>query len=353
MKKSVLIIGPDPALSQGGMASVIANILGNASLNSQFDLALYPSFVDGPLLKRAAYSISKELAFSRTRHQADVYHIHISSGTSVWRKLHYLEKLGVRRKNAVLHAHGSRFHLFYEGCSDRQKKKIQEAYTSAGKVVVLSEEWKEFFLANHICPPENIEVLYNAVEIPDSNETDYDNQVVLFMGRLGERKDPETLLRAAKEVLIKHLSARFVFGGDAEVDRYRRIAEELGIAGNCTFAGWVSGIDKETLYRSASVYCLPSRNEGMPMSVLEAMSYGLATIATPVGGIPRVITDGVDGMLVPVGDSAQLAKQIDKLLENPALKARIGEAARETVIRRFGMDAFAERLAHIYTEAAR
>ena len=89
------------------------------------------------------------------------------------------------------------------------------------------------------------------------------------------------------------------------------------------------------------------------MSVLEAMSYGLATIATPVGGIPRVITDGVDGMLVPVGDSAQLAKQIDKLLENPALKARIGEAARETVIRRFGMDAFAERLAHIYTEAAR
>ena len=107
---------------------------------------------------------------------------------------------------------------------------------------------------------------------------------------------------------------------------------------------------RDRLYRSASVYCLPSKNEGMPMSVLEAMSYGLATITTPVGGIPQVISDGENGYLVPVGDHEALAKTISSLLSNVPLKRSIGEAGRKTVASRFGMEGFFANLLSIYDE---
>lgn len=84
------------------------------------------------------------------------------------------------------------------------------------------------------------------------------------------------------------------------------------------------------------------------MSVLEAMSYGLATIATPVGGVPQVIQDGVNGYLMPIGDSEFLARRINALLDNSDLSVRIGRAGRKTIEESFGMDSYAQKLTKIY-----
>lgn len=86
------------------------------------------------------------------------------------------------------------------------------------------------------------------------------------------------------------------------------------------------------------------------MSILEAMSYGLATVATPVGGIPQIITDGKDGFLFPVDEVGPLVNVLDLLMGNDALKERIGRAGRERIQSAFSLDAFAKNLINVYKE---
>lgn len=346
----VLQIGPHPYEAWGGVSSVISNILGSRYLDERFEMKLYSSFIGDPLPRRVLYSVYRELRFIARVPEADVYHIHICTGTSTWRKMRYVRQLGAKANRVVLHVHGARYHTFYEQCTESQKKKIRSLYASVSKIILLSEWWRDWFVSQELCDPRKIEVLYNAVEIPEVNRIDYTLQTVLFMGRLGERKSPDVLLNAAARVIPNHPSARFVFGGDGDVEVYRKLAADLGIAGNCEFLGWVSGEEREHAYVGASIYCLPSKDEGMPMSVLEAMSYGLATISTPVGGIPEVIDDDVDGLLCPVDDVDALAQNLDMLLSSVSERRRLGEAARCKVSEKFAVEAYSRRLARIYEE---
>lgn len=352
-KKRLLIIGPDPVRSLGGMATVIRNMLQSDYLNDRYAVEMWSSFIDGPLLRRAAYSYGREFSFRLTCPDFDICHVHICSATSTWRKMRYVESMGERAKRVVLHVHGAKYDVFWSECNEVQKEKIRGFYASVGKVIVLSEEWRAFFLENRICDSAKLVVLHNAVEIPAQPVDVCTRQDVLFLGRLGARKSPDTLLRAAKTVLKHHPQTRFRFGGDGDVAKYEALARELGIADSCDFLGWTTGKQKEEVIRASRVYCLPSRNEGMPMSVLEAMSYGLVTIATPVGGVPQVIQDGVNGYIMPIGDPEFLARKINELLDNSDLSARIGKAGRKTIEESFGMDSYAEKLTIIYEMMAR
>lgn len=351
-KKRLLIIGPDPVRSLGGMATVIRNMLQSDYLNDRYAVEMWSSFIDGPLLRRAAYSYGREFSFRLTCPDFDICHVHICSATSTWRKMRYVESMGERAKRVVLHVHGAKYDVFWSECNEVQKEKIRGFYASVGKVIVLSEEWRAFFLENRICDSAKLVVLHNAVEIPAQPVDVCTRQGVLFLGRLGARKSPDVLLRAAKTVLNSHPQVRFRFGGDGDIAKYMALAEELGINGNCDFLGWTTGKQKEDAIRASRIYCLPSKHEGMPMSVLEAMSYGLATIATPVGGVPQVIQDGANGYLMPVDDSDRLAQIINALLDDDASVARIGAAGRKTIVDSFGMESFVRDLIHVYEEVS-
>lgn len=347
-KHRVLMIGPHPSRSFGGMSTVIQEILTSKSINSSYSIDMWPSFVDGPLIRRAAYSLSKEHLFRMAKRPYDVYHIHVACDTSTWRKRRYVEMLGIESRHVVMHVHGSHYDSFFANCTARQQEKIRDLYSKVGFVIVLSEEWRDFFIENRICDPSKLAVIHNAVEVPIPNRTDYENEHVLFLGRLGERKSPETLLEAVPLILECHPRAEFFFAGDGDIDRYRRMAESLGVADSCRFEGWVSGKAREDLFYGCSLLCLPSKSEGMPMSVLEAMARGLAVVATPVGGVPQVIDDGSNGFLVDVGDSSCLAKRIIRLLDSPQLKRSIGEAGRNTAKEMFGMRVFEQQIMEAY-----
>lgn len=347
-KKKLLIIGPDPVKSLGGMATVIRNILQSELLNERYDIEMYPTFIDGSLLKRGAYSLCREASFRLRRPDFDICHVHVCSKTSTWRKMRYIECLGEGSKRVVLHVHGGQYDVFWNECSKAQKGKISNLCASVGKIIVLSEEWRAFFLENRICEPSKLSVLHNAVEIPAQPVDTRLRQDVLFLGRLDGRKSPDVLLRAAKTVLKSHPQVRFRFGGDGDITKYKVLAEELGIFDNCDFLGWTTGKQKEDAIRASRIFCLPSKHEGMPMSVLEAMSYGLTTIATPVGGVPQVIQDGINGYLMPIDDSTLLASRINELLDDSGLAARIGSAGRKTIEESFSMDSYAQKLAEMY-----
>ena len=139
-----------------------------------------------------------------------------------------------------------------------------------------------------------------------------------------------------------------MFGGDGEVEKNKQLAEELGIADRCEFHGWVTGDEREALFERAAVYCLPSKNEGLPMSVLEAMAYGIPTVATAVGGVPQVIEDGVNGFLVDVDDEATLSERLASLLAKSELREELGRNGRDQIVRNFGLDRTVAQVVDIY-----
>lgn len=345
-KSRILVLGPD-VHSKGGMATVIQNCIQSDKLNAEYDIVNYPTYRGGNALSRGVFSLSQYLKFSGELLQYDIYHIHLCSGTSTWRKLGYLHKIKDKQR-VILHVHGARYHLFYDKCSARKQQKIREAFQSVGQVVVLSEEWRKWFVDRQICPENNLTVLHNAVPVPKNIERNYQGGNVLFMGRMGERKSPDTLLKAAKIVLSQHPDARFVFGGDGEVEIYKQMAQQMGIENSCQFLGWVSGTAQEEAYRNAEFFCLPSKNEGMPMSVLEAMSFGAIPLATPVGGVPQVIDDGKNGFVFEIGDFERVAEILNNLMDDSTQAKNIGIKARQTICNRFSIDVFSEKLIELY-----
>lgn len=156
------------------------------------------------------------------------------------------------------------------------------------------------------------------------------------------------LLHASREVLNRFPETKIVFGGDGEIKKNKALAEELGIVDRCEFHGWVTGSEREALFKRAAVCCLPSKNEGLPMSVLEAMAHGIPTVATAVGGVPQVIEDGISGFLIDVDDTESLAQKISSLLGDSMLRKSVGMASRDVVARSFGVDRSIEQLLVLY-----
>ena len=114
------------------------------------------------------------------------------------------------------------------------------------------------------------------------------------------------------------------------------------------FTGWVGPSGKRALLEHAAVYALPSYDEGLPLSLLEAMSAGVPVVASPVGGIPEVLADGASGFLVAPGDKGALERALRRLLTERALAARMGAAARETARARYAPERALPVLENLY-----
>ncbi len=154
------------------------------------------------------------------------------------------------------------------------------------------------------------------------------------VARVNPEKDVANLVRAAAEVARTDAAFRVEVAGDGPcLPDVRRLADELHIADAVRFRGVVRDIP--TLLAGASLFVLPSLNEGISLTLLEAMAVGLPVVATKVGGTPEAVEDGVTGLLVPPGDPAALAAAIRRLRADPALARRLGEAGRRRVEQHF------------------
>jgi glycosyltransferase involved in cell wall biosynthesis len=116
--------------------------------------------------------------------------------------------------------------------------------------------------------------------------------------------------------------------------------------------GRVSPEQATRSYREADVFALPTHREGFPNTLLEAMAAGLPCVATPVGAIPEML-EGEHGLLVPVGDVRALREALGRLVRDPGLRARLGQAVRERVGERYSLDAVMRRYRALYLELAR
>lgn len=344
----VLMVGPDLSL-HGGIVSVVQGYL-DGGLPEACDAFKYLGTGVGHSKLGKSFAFSRALArYAMTMPSYDIVHLHISARGSYRRKSIMARIAHKAGKRVILHDHDGEFKKAFEESDDAYRRDVRETFGIADRVVVLSEEWRDYF-AENVCDPGKIDVVYNGVKVPDKPCSPCSRQDVLFLGRLDANKSPDVLLRASREVLDCFPDTKIVFGGDGEVEKNKQLAEELGIADRCEFHGWVAGDKREALFERAAVYCLPSKNEGMPMSVLEAMARGIPSIATSVGGIPQVIRDGVNGYLMPVDDESKLSGLLCTLMGSKDLRLSIGRAGRSTISGKFNVERNVDAIVQLYKE---
>lgn len=284
-------------------------------------------------------------------------HVHIASRASFWRKAVYMAAGMLAGCPLVFHLHGGGFSQFYEKeCGRAGRALVRFFLRRSVAVIVLSERWREW-LQSVVAHPR-IVCIPNPVAEPAarcgaaSAARRVASGTVLFLGKLCPNKGVYDLLEVIAALRSPIPDVRLVCAGDGEIDQVRRLAERLGIEDSVTLTGWIGPEDKALWLKRADVFVLPSYAEGMPMSVLEAMAAGMPVLASAVGGIPDVITDGVNGFLSAPGDKAMLERLLRRLLLDAPLRARVGGAARETVRLRFSSGKVLAQLEALYAALA-
>lgn len=348
--KTIVMLGTGMD-TMGGIASVV-RVYEQAGMLQRFGVRYLATHCDGSRWRKLRVMLAAYAAFAAMllRGRIGLVHVHLASRASFWRKSGFFLLAFAARVPAILHLHGAEFSVFYEKeCGPRRKRFVRFIFDRSTRVVVLSEAWRRW--VEGISRNSHIEAIYNPVLLPAASSWEGRRRgAVLSLGRLGRRKGSYDLLQAAARVapLVSALELRL--GGDGELDAVRERAAQLGIASQLNLLGWVGAEGRQQQLALASLYALPSYHEGLPMSVLEAMAAGLPVLATPVGGIPEAVADGVEGFLVAPGDVDALAARLAQLLEDDALAQRMGEAARRKVETTFSSDAVLPQVERLYRE---
>lgn len=340
--------------TMGGISSVVRGYR-EGGLFKRYDCTYIATHRDGSSFVKAATAAAAytRVAVELARGCKPLLHIHLSSRASFWRKLIVCMQARVANRPYILHVHGSEFMPFYENeCGPSARARVRGAFEHASLVLALSNEWRDNLQG--ICPGIPVEVLSNAVSLPDLSSASVartsvpDSFRILSLGRIGKRKGSYDLLEAFAGVSARVNRATLVLAGDGEIEAIRARARELGIAERVELPGW---LDREAIARElaqAHTFALPSYAEGLPMALLEAMSWALPVISSPVGGIPQVVHHEHTGLLVQPGDVAGLREALLRMANDTQAATTFGLAARELIAREFSLDAHIDRLGHIY-----
>ena len=144
----------------------------------------------------------------------------------------------------------------------------------------------------------NVVVIPNSVPVPALAQQEPEPGRILFLGQVEPRKGIYELLEALALLRERFPHVQLAIGGQGELEKVKRRALEVGVASHITELGWVTAQRKQEELARASIFCLPSHAEGLPMALLEAMAAGKAVVSTGVGGIPDALRDGDNGLMV-------------------------------------------------------
>ncbi|MBM4300452.1 MAG: glycosyltransferase [Deltaproteobacteria bacterium] len=173
--------------------------------------------------------------------------------------------------------------------------------------------------------------------------------VIGLVGRLDHwGKGHQELFTAMAQIRERHPVHALIVGGGRRMDEVRRLAESLGLAGQVHFLG--PRRDVPDLLNAMDIFVLPSYSEGVSLALLEAMAAGLPVIATEVGGLPEVVTDGENGLLIPPRDAGALAEALTRLLGASDFAKKLGQNARKHVREHYSLDRLGREINEIYGE---
>jgi glycosyltransferase involved in cell wall biosynthesis len=324
----IIMIGSDPG-EQGGIGTVLKTYAKGGFLDDKIFLV---SHKESPVWHRIwlfVQCIAQVFWLLLSKPSIRLVHMHMSERGSFFRKSLLALLIHAMGRKVAYHLHGAEFLLFYQNSVPLIQRFIRYTLDSAEAIFVLSESWK-LDLAQ-MCQNQNIYVVYNPVVYDPGLQIkpiiEKEPIRFLFMGRFGQRKGIYDLIRAV--AAISNRNFKISLHGDGELAQVRDLIAETNTADAIEMTGWIRGAAKVRAFQNADVLLLPSYNEGLPVAILEALSYGMAVISTPVGGIAEAVHEGENGLLVQPGNIAALAKAIETLSTQPETLARYKQHSRK------------------------
>jgi glycosyltransferase involved in cell wall biosynthesis len=269
------------------------------------------------------------------RNRYDIIHTHTSKGGFLGRLAAKISK----SRRVIYSPHGNIFSGYFPGWETRLYVYLEKLAASwCDRIVTLSDIGARQFLERGIGREGQYKTIYNGIDIKSFAE-DADRKgirgelgigdgdvVIICVGRMVFVKGHRILIDASPKI-IEGIKDRgrvfFVMVGDGPLrGELERRSRELGISKNFIFLGFRSDVAK--LLSGADLLVMPSLNEGLGMSMVEAMALSLPVVGTDVGGIPEVVKHGVTGMLVPPDDSGELARACIEVIKNPKRAKEMG-----------------------------
>jgi len=277
-------------------------------------------------------------------------HVNMGERMSLFRKGVVIAACRAMGVPVVLHLH-AQMETFYRTLPPLPQRLTRSVFLMASGVVVIGPAARRFVLDILRVPAPRVDIVINGV--PEAvagggRGPGHGPRRLLFVGNLSDRKGVVDLLRALASPGLDTSDLQVTLVGGGDLARYRRKAREMGLGSFVRFEGWCDQARTRELLASSHVLVLPSHDEVLPLAILEALAHGVAVVATPVGEIPALLTDGCNALFVPLRDPAGLAAGLQRVLYEPGLRESLGRNGRQLYEERFGLRAFFARVASVH-----
>ncbi|HWD90597.1 MAG TPA: glycosyltransferase family 4 protein [Mucilaginibacter sp.] len=330
----ILIVGPDYKNHRGGIAALIETY---STLFEDFKfLSTYKSFEND--FAKILYFIKQAIKIPhrlRIDKNIQIVHIHGSHSASLYRKfIVFLFAKRLFRKKVIYHIHSGSYDVVFQNSGAIPRWIIRTMVNQSDMIICLSNFWFRFFAENF--KPNRLTVVNNVVNSSSSSivlprrpgsVTNF-----LFLGRVNDGKgifDLLDILSSKADFFVDRL--KLYIGGDGEIERLETYVRNNNLGAIVEYIGWVDAAKKEEYFLKSHIFILPSYIEGLPVSLLEAMSYGMPIISTNVGGIPEILENGVNGFMISPGDKKAMEAAILQFLNYPDKIAAFGKASLKKI----------------------
>lgn len=346
MKGNVLVISVSNK-SKGGVASVVNAFMGNEILNKTFKMTYFHSHTSGSTFKKVITFLYAAFIFPflLLSKKFDVAHIHGSLKGSFARKSYFLFWLRIFSIPSIYQCHAAQVDDFFNRLNKKQYEKVVKTFGKYDLCLCLGNSWVDKF---EVLTKRNWKVLFNPVPELNLVRTPHATCNFTFMGELSLRKGVIDLLYAIAKT--KSDNIHLFVAGSGDLASLKDLTKKLEITDRVEFLGWVNKEKKLELLAKTDVVVLPSYAEGLPMSILEAMSLGLPVITTPVGAVEDAVTHNVHGLLVEPGNIDQLTNALTELASNDTKRSILGVAAKTKFNECFRDDQVVALLSAYYIE---
>lgn len=348
MKRKVCMVVPSFS-AKGGIATVVSGYK-NSELERKYDVKYIESYCDGSKVKKIFKAIKAYILFLKQMviDKPDLVHIHSSFGGSFYRKLPFVYVANFFNVPVINHIHGSEITNLYVNASEGKKRLVENCFDKCKYLVVLSEEWKDNMQVVKTKTPKIVIENYSTIHRECLKRKNHQKKNILFLGFITELKGCFDVPEIAKKVIAENENVKFILAGSGQTKKLQEIVAEKGISQYFAFPGWVKKDEKETLLKNADIFFLPSYTEAMPMSILEAMGYGLPIVSTNVGGIPQLVEEGRNGYMVDPGKKDDFAEVILELIGNDELIYYMGKESIKKAYTKYSLEKHLEKLCKLY-----
>lgn len=346
----VLMVGVDQQ-TKGGMWTVAENYIQSDLFAGQTNLEYVSTSITGSIPARLWFTAKAilKIAGKFLKNHYDIVHVHMAERGSVYRKNIVISLAKLFHSKVVIHMHGAEFQVWYQSLSERKQQGVRNILNKADKILILGQYWKNF-VCSLVSEKDRVCVLHNAVSIGTQNPYNPEATNMLFLGVVGQRKGIFDLLQAVKmaDAQIPAEAVLTIYGpeGERSIDE---VIKKMELSHRVVYKGWLSSGEKPEVFAGTAVNILPSYNEGLPMTILETMAYGIPNISTNVAAIPEAVNEE-NGAIICPGDVAHLAREIIELMNDTKIRKEKSACAFEKAKTAFSIDAHIHKVLDIYRE---